>query len=197
MEDTPCEKEDLLNAFGEDITSLVMKASQPDKKLSWEERKMQALNLASGQDLRHKAVICADKISNVDDLKIQFGILQRCDFSSFNRGYDQQKWYADKMYEKLVQGEDESKFMFTQFYALLQEVFHSNQTFPYPTEYYQKLELMKLKTILEEIQRIGLNEQVVEDSLVPERMGEGFGFYDRRDAYIQKIKKKLLKVEEL
>lgn len=196
VEDTPYEKEDLLREFGEDITSLVMRASQPDKKLSWEERKMQAINAVCGQDLRHKAVVCADKISNVDDFKIQFGILQRHDYSLFNRGYDKQKWYVDMMYEKLVQGEDENKFMFSQFYTLLQEVFHSNQMFSHSTEYYQKLELMKLKTILEDIQRIGLGEQMVEEPLVPETMGDDFGFYHRRDAYIQKIKKKLLKVEE-
>ena len=39
VEDTKVTLDDLKNSFGEDIASLVEGASEPDKSLSWEERK--------------------------------------------------------------------------------------------------------------------------------------------------------------
>lgn len=93
VEDTKYNDEDLLKEFGEDILSLVMGASESDKKLSWEERKQYTIDKVKALDIRHKAVVCADKISNLEDLQIVFEINGKYDFSHFNRGYEKQKWY--------------------------------------------------------------------------------------------------------
>ena len=72
VEDTKYNDEDILKEFGEDILSLVMGDSEPDKKLSWEERKQYTIDKVKTLDIRHKAVVCADKISNLEDLQILF-----------------------------------------------------------------------------------------------------------------------------
>ena len=70
IEDTKYSEEDILKLFNEDITSLVVSASEMDKTLSWEERKQHTIDSIKNLDLRHKAIICADKISNLEDLII-------------------------------------------------------------------------------------------------------------------------------
>ena len=71
VEDTKYEEKDILNKFGSDIASLVMGASEPDKSLSWEERKQHTIDTIKNLSLRHKAVVCADKISNLEVLMIK------------------------------------------------------------------------------------------------------------------------------
>ena len=106
IEDTKYTKEDLLKEFNEDIVSLVLGASEPDKSLSWEERKLHTINSIKKLDLRHKAIICADKISNLEDLRIIFETKGEKDFSAFKRGYEKQKWYYTEVYKSLISNED-------------------------------------------------------------------------------------------
>ena len=72
VEDTKYEDKDILKEFGEDILSHVMGDSEPDKKLSWEERKQYTIDEVKTFDIRHKAIVCDDKISNLEDLQIVF-----------------------------------------------------------------------------------------------------------------------------
>ena len=106
IEDTKYTKENLLKEFNEDIVSLVLGASEPDKSLSWEERKLHTINSIKKLDLRHKAIICADKISNLEDLRIIFETKGEKDFSAFKRGYEKQKWYYTEVYKSLIANED-------------------------------------------------------------------------------------------
>ena len=85
VEDTKYELRDILEIFGDDISSLVEGASEPDKTLSWEERKQHTIEVVKQMDIRHKAIVCADKISNLEDLRILFETNDSYDFSSFKR----------------------------------------------------------------------------------------------------------------
>ena len=60
VEDTKYTIEDIKKEFGSDIASLVMGASEPDKSLSWEERKRYTILEAKNLPFRNKLVICAD-----------------------------------------------------------------------------------------------------------------------------------------
>ena len=93
IEDTKYTEKDIEKIFGTDIASLVISASEPDKSLSWEERKQHTIETIKNLDLRHKAIICADKISNLEDLRIISEIKGKYDFSCFKRGFEKQKWY--------------------------------------------------------------------------------------------------------
>lgn len=127
IEDTKYTKEDLLKEFNEDIVSLVLGASEPDKSLSWEERKLHTINSIKKLDLRHKAIICADKISNLEDLRIIFETKGEKDFSAFKRGYEKQKWYYTEVYKSLIANEDKEYSMFTRLKLLIDDVFENKK----------------------------------------------------------------------
>ena len=85
VEDTKYTIEDIEKYFGKDIAYLVRGASEPDKSLSWEERKKHTINITKKLPLRNKLVICADKINNLEDLYLNFEKSGNRDFSAFKR----------------------------------------------------------------------------------------------------------------
>ena len=162
IEDTHYRKEDLTRLFGSDITSLVVRASEPDKSLSWEERKRHTINSIKTLDLRHKAVVCADKISNLEDLMIKFQKESNRDFSCFKRGEKAQKWYYTNVYESLIYNEDSNLPIFKRLKNVIDIVFDKKEDlylkdtiFKSDEKYYEelkrlharKLELQKLKVL--------------------------------------------------
>lgn len=54
VEDTKYEIEDIEKKFGKDVSSLVYGASEPDKSLSWEERKKHTIDETKKLDFRIK-----------------------------------------------------------------------------------------------------------------------------------------------
>ena len=124
VEDTKYTLNDILNNFKEDIASLVEKASEPDKTLSWEERKNHTINECTNLDLRHKAVIAADKINNLEDLERLINTKEGFDFSNFKRGFEDQKWYYTKLCENITK--DETHPIFKKLKELVYKVFENN-----------------------------------------------------------------------
>lgn len=127
VEDTKYELEDIKKLFGEDIASLVEGDSELDKILSWEERKQHTIDTIKSLDRRHKAICCADKISNLEDLRILFGIKGEYDFSMFARGYESQKWYYTEIYHSLIENEDSNFEMYKRLKELLDDVFYEKK----------------------------------------------------------------------
>lgn len=168
VEDTKYTKEDIEKKFGEDIASLVMGASEPDKSLSWEERKKHTIKETKKLDLRHKAIICADKISNLEDLRIIFEIKGEYDFSAFKRGFESQKWYYTEVYNSLITNEDSKLPMFVRLKELVDYIFNNEKNEDYVKNiifenkndeysnlvkfHYRKEEIFKLKNVLSEKQ---------------------------------------------
>ena len=166
IEDTKYELKDIIEKFGEDIGSLVYTASEPDKSLTWEERKQHTINEIKNQDIRHKAIVCADKISNLEDLLILFEIKGKPDFSAFKRGFDSQKWYYTEIYNSLIYNEDPNLEIFIRLKELIEHIFY-NKKDSYIKDvifknnldefqklnkiHYQKEELFKLKELIETI----------------------------------------------
>lgn len=164
VEDTSYELIDIKNNFGEDIASLVCGASEPDKNLSWEERKKHTIEETKKIDFRHKAVICADKISNLEDLKILSEIKGEYDFSAFKRGFEAQKWYYTEVYNSLLFNENENHPMFVRLKELIEHIFNDKNCDDYVKNvifkdnieeykllnkiHYRKEEVFKLKKVL-------------------------------------------------
>ena len=166
VEDTKYTFDDIKKEFGDDIASLVYGASEPDKSLSWEDRKKHTIETVKDLDVRHKAVVCADKISNLEDLYFLIGktvgSTGKFDFSCFKRGFFDQQWYYTGVLESLGKNE-EIKSMVKKYDDLLQKIFYNgdidiylrNVVFDDDTERYIKLqklhhkkqELLKLKTL--------------------------------------------------
>lgn len=163
IEDTNYTKEDIEKEFGSDICSLVISASEPDKNLSWEDRKKHTIDTIKDLDIRHKAIVCADKISNLEDLRILSEINGKYDFSAFKRGFESQKWYYENIYKSIINNEDESNLMFIRLKELIDYIFNNEkndeyikkQIFNNDLEYerllkihYKKEEIYKLKNVL-------------------------------------------------
>lgn len=164
VEDTEYTIDDIEKEFGLDIASLVDGDSEPDKCLSWEVRKQHTIDVIKGLDLRHKAIVCADKISNLEDMRILFEIKGEYDFSAFKRGFDSQKWYYTKIYNSLIYNSDENHPMFIRLKKLIDYVFNDKKDDNYLKEiifkdnideynklnkiHYRKKEIYKLKNVL-------------------------------------------------
>ena len=125
VEDTEYTIEDIENNFGKDVASLVSGASEPDKSLSWEDRKKHTIGIIKTLDLRHKALICADKISNLEDMRILFEKKSEYDFSAFKRGFESQKWYYTEVYNSLIYNGLEH-VMFVRLKELIDDIFNRN-----------------------------------------------------------------------
>lgn len=162
VEDTKYTIYDIENRFGKEVANLVMGASEPDKSLSWEERKRHTILETKKLPLKNKVVICADKISNLEDLMINFEKNGKRDFSAFKRGEEQQKWYYTSVYESLIYNEDKDLPIFKRLKNVLDVVFYGkedlllkNAIFEGDLKYYndlkmlhaQKNELQKLKEL--------------------------------------------------
>lgn len=159
VEDTKYTIDDIEKEFGSDIASLVMGASEPDKSLSWEERKKHTIEETKKLPLRNKLVICADKINNLEDLFLKFEKSGERDFSAFKRGEEQQTWYYTSIYESLVAGEDTDLPIFAKLKEVLDKVFHKKEDsflrdtiFVDNKDYYAKLRQLHAMKI--ELQRL-------------------------------------------
>lgn len=159
VEDTKYLIDDIKMEFGDDIADLVMVASEPDKSLSWEERKKHTIKQTKTLPLRKKLVICADKINNLEDLIIKFEKTGIRDFSKFNRGEDKQKWYYTSIYESLIYNEDENLPIFNRLKNILDKLFNNKENlflketiFNDDLDYYEKLKRLHAKK--EELQRL-------------------------------------------
>ena len=162
VEDTKYTIEDIENEFGKDIRNLVEGATEPDKSLSWEERRLHTIRTVKDLPLKNKMLICADKINNLEDLFITFEKNGVRDFSSFNAGEEKIKWYYTNIYKSLIYGEDESLPMFQRLKDVIDKFFYNKENnylretiFQGDEEYYEKLkklhaakkELLRLKSL--------------------------------------------------
>lgn len=62
-----------------------IRKSEPDKSLSWEERKEHTICETKKLPFRNKLVVCADKINNLENLYLKFKKSGKRDFSAFRR----------------------------------------------------------------------------------------------------------------
>lgn len=100
-----------------------MGATEPDKSLPWYERKKHKIETIKDLDFRHKAVICADKINNLEDLNRLIRTKENFSFDVFNKGYDDQQWYYTSVYNSLVLNEDENHPMYVRLKKAIENVF--------------------------------------------------------------------------
>ncbi len=159
VEDTKYTIEDIQNEFGEKVANLVMGASEPDKTLSWEERKEHTIKETKTLPLANKLIICADKINNLEDMMLKFEKNGKKDFSAFKRGEEQQKWYFTNVYESIIYNEDANLPIFKRLKNAVDNVFDKaedtyleNTIFNDNKDYYEKLKKLHARKV--EIQRL-------------------------------------------
>lgn len=127
VEDTNYTLEDIKNFFGDKIYMLVKNVTDTDKALSWEERKQNKIEKVKTLDLESKALICADKISNIEDLINLSGKSKQYSFDKLKRGFEKQKWYYESIYESLIYNDGELP-IFQRLKDLIDELFYTDFT---------------------------------------------------------------------
>lgn len=106
VEDTPVTQEQIQSTFGERVSALVAGASEPDKSLSWEERKTHTLEYLRTAPMDVKMLACADKLSNARRLMDDLEKYGDAVWSRFNCGREQQLWYYSSLVDSLMTGVD-------------------------------------------------------------------------------------------
>ncbi|WP_077620522.1 HD domain-containing protein [Litchfieldia sinesaloumensis] len=93
VEDTELTLEEISDEFGEEIAELVEGCSEPDKSLSWEERKEHTITFlrTASEDIR--TVVCADKLHNIRSIIRDFEGQGEQVWQRFSRGRNKQEWY--------------------------------------------------------------------------------------------------------
>lgn len=159
VEDTKYTIKDIEKEFGKDVATLVMGASEPNKSLSWEDRKRHTIEETKKLPFRNKLVICADKINNLEDLFLKFEKNVNRDFSAFKKGEESQRWYYTNIYESLILGEDKELPIFKRLKDILDKVFYKKEDlflkdviFVDDQDYYKKLKQLHAQKI--ELQRL-------------------------------------------
>jgi (p)ppGpp synthase/HD superfamily hydrolase len=101
VEDTDITMEDIEREFGNEVARIVEGCSEPDKSLSWEERKEHTIEFLRTASEEIRVVACADKLHNVRSIREDVEQLGEVVWSRFNRGKKQQEWYYKNVVKSL------------------------------------------------------------------------------------------------
>ncbi|MCS7461049.1 HD domain-containing protein [Paenibacillus doosanensis] len=106
LEDTDATYEELVRKFGQRVADIVLGCSEPDKTLSWEERKDHTINSLKTASRDVRMVACADKIHNVrSTLRAIEAEGEEAVWRRFKRGKEPQEWYFRQLIESLKERE--------------------------------------------------------------------------------------------
>jgi len=102
VEDTYVTLDDIREQFGERVATLVEGCSEPDKSLTWKERKLYMIDFVMKHaDFDMKTIILADKLSNIRSVYRNLETMGDSLWEKFNAGYEEQKWYSYAMCKAL------------------------------------------------------------------------------------------------
>ncbi|MBS8264011.1 HD domain-containing protein [Mesobacillus boroniphilus] len=101
VEDTDLTMEDIEQEFGKEIATIVEGCSEPDKSLSWEERKEHTIEFLKTASEEIRVVACADKLHNVRSIHQDVEESGEEVWKRFRRGKKQQEWYYRNVVESL------------------------------------------------------------------------------------------------
>ena len=101
VEDTSLSLADIEREFGPNIANIVDGCSEPDKSLSWEERKKHTIEFLKNASEDIKAVACADKLHNIRSIMNDYEQTGDLVWERFKRGKQEQEWYYRNVIESL------------------------------------------------------------------------------------------------
>ncbi|WP_349254183.1 HD domain-containing protein [Paenibacillus sp. RC67] len=101
LEDTPATYDELVRLFGLLVADIVQGCSEPDKSLSWEERKEHTIQYLKTAPKTVRMVACADKLHNVRSTLRAMETEGDQVWKRFKRGKEQQTWYYLQLIESL------------------------------------------------------------------------------------------------
>lgn len=106
VEDTDTTIDDIKTSFGESVTSLVGGHTE-DKSKTWVERKMDDINATKAGPIGLKAIVFADKYSNILSLYDEYKVIGDNVYEKFNAGKDMQAWYYGEMLNVFLENKND------------------------------------------------------------------------------------------
>lgn len=104
VEDTDVTLEEVKELFGDLVADYVDWLSE-DKSKTWEERKKTGIAHISHMPSGAKWIKLADKVNNLELMNVEVQG-EGMDWSKFNRGYEDQKWYYTSVFDAFGAEED-------------------------------------------------------------------------------------------
>lgn len=101
VEDTTLTLDEIKREFGSNIADIVEGSSEPDKSLSWKDRKEHTIEFLKTASEDVRAVVCADKLHNIRSIIRDYEQVGEEVWSKFNAGKEQQKWYYTNVVDSL------------------------------------------------------------------------------------------------
>jgi (p)ppGpp synthase/HD superfamily hydrolase len=101
VEDTDLSLQDVEQEFGTKIAEIVAGCSEPDKSLSWDQRKTHTIEYLKNAPSDIRAVACADKLHNIRSITNDYQQIGNEIWSKFNAGKEKQEWYYTQIVESL------------------------------------------------------------------------------------------------
>ena len=92
LEDTGATREEIRDAFGEEVLALVC-AHTEDKSKTWLERKSRTIEELVGADVHLQMLVLADKLANLRSMVRDYGVLGEALWGRFKAPKEQQAWY--------------------------------------------------------------------------------------------------------
>jgi len=101
LEDTGTSAAEIEAAFGAEVAEIVVGCSEPDKSLSWEERKRHTVTALHTASEGVRTVCCADKLHNLNSISRDLTLHGEALWKRFNRGKAEQAWYYRSLADAL------------------------------------------------------------------------------------------------
>ncbi len=101
VEDTSVTIEEIITEFGDEVGALVTACSEPDKSLSWEDRKHHTITELKNASKDVCMIVCSDKLHNLLSLQEDLKKKGEASWEVFNRGKEKQEWYYRSILESL------------------------------------------------------------------------------------------------
>ncbi len=101
VEDTSITLDYIREKFGDKVATMVQGASEPDKSMSWEDRKEHTIEFLKTAPLEIRLVTCADKLHNIRTIAADYAKIGDEVWGRFNRGKEDQEWYYKKLVDSL------------------------------------------------------------------------------------------------
>lgn len=128
VEDTDLTLANIESRFGKDVARIVA-ANTEDKSKSWEDRKLHTIKALEDATLEEKALVVADKLSNLRSLHRHVNSKGDAAFDVFKRGRSEQAWYFRGVMRSMYLGVSETDIpeFFNEYANLVYEVFTKGQ----------------------------------------------------------------------
>ena len=115
---------DIYEQFGADVAALV-NAHTEDKRKIWYMRKLHTISELPKADIRHKALVLADKVANLRNMYADYKMVGEELWARFNAPKDLQAWYYSKVNDGLSELQDypETESVYWEMVALFKDLF--------------------------------------------------------------------------